>query len=601
MSKSRGLGWHFQEFNKPISLSKGSYSFVLNGEVLNDPKSVYNWYCNENHNPNNLNASFYVSGSWSPGTEDTLFLYKLKQKVNDTFHPSEINMTAKINGKDYQINDTNEKGSGNLSISLNFFPNETIMDIPITNNVSNGLIFNVSYFIKLKNSLSCSGSVSIKKEQNNIWAVNPIFSRYGYNYSVIYDYPDHWDNIKVYRNGEEVPIGAGVVDDESFLYIQNETISDGDTWQIEATSPRFDLTIDPGPKTSYTTGEKLSFWIEDLPNKGTYTFIFVDNIHAVEYTEVKEKTDLERFTFNYTIPSTAPDGEWIAYVSWNNETDAGLQTQTFTITRASNGGGPFIDPIFLITLFVIIGSVSGVGIASFVVVKKVLKKRELRKKRLRTKVLDILNLRDIIIISTKTGLNVYDEHYSGKSVDATLVSGFLEAIRSFGIELTGSQEQTQSISLMYQDLIVVMSEFKDVRLLVVMKDKPSKHFQESIDKLSVEIEEQYGDEVRDELAQKKSFYGIHKLIKKHLHTSFVLPLQIKQKKDVKLSTDEKDLVKKAKHIMKKRNQDHFFSSFLLSEEKLNVDQIELIFDLLEKGVFEPIQINSNKELNSYTK
>jgi hypothetical protein len=281
-----------------------------------------------------------------------------------------------------------------------------------------------------------------------------------------------------------------------------------------------------------------------------------------------------------------------------------MQTQSFQITRPSNGGGggqadaPFIDPLLLIIIFISIGSVAGIGITSYVAIKKVREKRRIRRKKLRSKILDILNLQDIIIISTKTGLNVYDEHYSGTAVDATLVSGFLEAIRSFGIELTGSQEQTQSISLVYKELIVVMSEFKSVRVLVIMKERPSKEFHESIDQLSVEIEQKFGEEMRNELAPKQSFFGIHELIKTHLNTAFVLPLQLEKQKDIKLSTSEKQLVIQAKQVMKKRDKDHFFSTFLLSGEKLNIDKIELIFDLIEKGIFKPMHLKTNEKLNS---
>lgn len=598
MSKSNGRTWHFQKFNSPLSLSKGTYSIVINGNDLSGgSQSYYRWYCN-NDNPKHpsLNISFYSDVSWDLGLDGTPFLYKLNQRVNDTFHPSDINMTADINDVRYAINDTNEKGAGNLSLSFDgFFPNATTLDIPITNNISEALIFNVSYYVKLNNLLTFSGDVNIRKGQDNIWILEPTLDRCGCNYSVIYDYPDHWGNLTIYKDDNNITDSPDIVDDGDYLYIYNSTISDGDDWKIEAISTRYDLTLTTG-YTSYKTGERLTIRVDNLPNIGTYTFVFVDNIGAVEDTQIKEREVLDNFFFNYTIPDTAPEGEWIAYVSWTNGTDAGIQTQPFQITSGSTGGGtPFIDPFFLIFLFVLIGSVAGIGISSYVVIKNIREKRELHKKKLRIKVMDILNLQDVIIISTKTGLNVYEEHFRGTSVDATLVSGFLEAIRSFGIELTGSEEQTQSISLVYKELIVVMSEYKSARVLVIMSDKPSKDFQESVNQLSVEIEEQYGEKISNELSPKSAFSGIYELIKRHLNTDFILPLQIEKQPKINLTSSEKELVRAAKKVMKQKDMDHFFSSYLISGEKFRVEKIELIFDLLEKGVFQPIQVNSHRK------
>ena len=58
-------------------------------------------------------------------------------------------------------------------------------------------------------------------------------------------------------------------------------------------------------------------------------------------------------------------------------------------------------------------------------------------------------------------------------IDASLISVFFEAIRNFGIELTGTYTQSQTVKLEYQNSKIIMTEFKDFRIIFVMTENPS--------------------------------------------------------------------------------------------------------------------------------
>jgi len=219
------------------------------------------------------------------------------------------------------------------------------------------------------------------------------------------------------------------------------------------------------------------------------------------------------------------------------------------------------------------------------------KSRELKKERLYDKFMDILNLNHIIVIDKKSGLNVFEEFFGGKSVDATLISGFLDAVRSFGLELTGSYRQTQTISLEYKNSKVLMSEFKNFRLVLIMAEKPSQDFLNSINLLSQDIDEKYGELLKNFKGNLKQLEGIKDLIDNHLNTAFISPLKVVVSPNIKLKPAERTMIDKAKEIMKQNNFTYFYSTFLMLDEAFSPRDTELIFNLIDKKVFQPTDIS----------
>jgi hypothetical protein len=205
--------------------------------------------------------------------------------------------------------------------------------------------------------------------------------------------------------------------------------------------------------------------------------------------------------------------------------------------------------------------------------------------------MDILNLQYILIIDKKSGLDVYQQKFTGKEMDATLVSGFLDAMRSFGIELTNSKDQTQTIKLEFQNSKILMTEYKEFRVILIMNENPSEDFLESIRKLSLEIEKYYGDAIRQFRGGSiKEFRNIKKLVDHHLNTSLIYPLEINDNVEIKLSSEEKSIINRAKHIIKKRNVNYFFVSHLLGTKGgFPVKDAETVLSLIEKNIFQQYQ------------
>lgn len=605
------LQWNRQMFSTPISLSKGNYYLVMNGDSIGtSPKKRYSWSFSSvlPYNPT-LNISIYTLG-WDVD-EGTPFLHKLIQRINTTFDPDEINMTAKINDSVYPINKGLGDVSGNLSLAFNNFkPNTEILNIPIKNNKSDTLIFNLSYYIKLDNNLLCDSYVLINENFENRWVVQPNLDRYGYNYSITFNYPTGWNNIKVYKNDIEQTLGQNYSINGNTLTIFNKTIPDTVVpWKITANSSLF--TVDFVTKTDYAIGEDIGINVQSPVKAGNYTFILVDIIGIVmNPPDINTKTRInsDSFYFNYTLLSNSRSGEWMCYIFWSNETDAGLQTQALqisgdgggtVITPPSNGGDGDddssditvgIDPLIVLAIFIVVGAVAAGSMFSYTTLKKVQTKRELRKERLHNKVMDILSLNYIIVIAIKNGLNVYEQFFAGREIDATLVSGFLDAIRSFGIELTGTYDQSQTIKLEYKESKILMEEYRNHRLILILKENASDAFIDSIRDLSYDIEETYGEQIKNFKGAINSFTGIGDLIDKNLYTSFISPLRIVNESISKISQTERLLITRAKQLMKQNRLDYFFTSFLMLEN-MNPKNTEAIFSLIEKGIFNPISLD----------
>ena len=83
------------------------------------------------------------------------------------------------------------------------------------------------------------------------------------------------------------------------------------------------------------------------------------------------------------------------------------------------------------------------------------------------------------------------------------------------------------------------------------------------------------------------------IIEKHLNVSFLYRLKIVENPKIKLSMSEKEMVAKARSFMKENNFDYFYSLYLLPENACTPKDYQTIFNLIEKGVFQPLNPNKN--------
>jgi hypothetical protein len=590
-------GWNYQNFGSAIRLPKGNYSLVMEGSV--HAGGEYHWYYND-FNPNN--PDLYISrnegSGWINGISGSPFLYKLDLGIRAVeIYPEEFDMTAEINGSSYKILNGTHKGTGFLRLpNIDFSPNDDILHIPIT---SHKFFFNLSYHLKMRNLFRSNAFVRIAEEDDNFWEIIPEITRYNYNYSIGVNLPNNWYNLSVFKDSIDITSSKDILINGNFLYILNDTITDDASWEITANSPKIGFIIDDTRGTQFERGKELIFSAIAPIIEGNFTFILY-NEHGAEMDKKIIPVTSSDTIYSFNIPKNASLGNWTAYVYWNSYNDASVKSQPFTIipisiSPPSSPPGSDINLILVITIGGILAAGVSVSLTAYQITKRKKKRSESELKRLSNKFKDILSLNYLIVSDNKAGTNVYEQTFMGKLMDPSLISGFLDAIRNFGIELTGSYLKSETMSLDYEDSIILMNESQNFRLIIIMSEKPSEEFTNSITNLAEDIKEKYGDLIQKfRGGQVTQFAGISELVETHLNVSFASPLKIAFSKKVKLNVTEKSVIKKANEIMKQTNLKYFYTSFLMPDQQFDPEMTEVIFNLINKKIFQPIDLNLSK-------
>ena len=133
----------------------------------------------------------------------------------------------------------------------------------------------------------------------------------------------------------------------------------------------------------------------------------------------------------------------------------------------------------------------------------------------------------------------------------------------------------------------MQTEFVNLKLIITLKENPSPNFKFVMEDLAYDIYKQYGAEIDKFAGILKPFKNMNVLIEKHLNTSFLLPLIVKLNPKIKLSKSEKEMVIKASAFMKENKFDYFHSLYLMPENTSSPKDYQTIFNLIEKGIFQP--------------
>lgn len=586
---SSDIRWHIQTFSSPVYLSPGNYFLVLNGTTMTSQDTGrYYWFYN-NYNPNHPELYFSEYNiEWKDGEQGSPFLYKLYRKSGIKINPEDVNMTAEIFNESYVISNSLIPGTGNLSISnLNYSPDTENYNIAIRNNQSLELIFNVSYFVSMDNLLISQGSVLIEENKENIWNLTPIFTPASDNYRIEFHYPKSWNNIVIKRDMVDISLDINITIDSinNIIFIPHAVIIGGTDWLITANSPQINIGLNI-PENQFEPGQELKFSLLEPVIPGNYTFILYDSLNF-EVSRENKIVPSDSTIFSYNIPLNPQKGIYKAFVYLYNGTDAGIQSEQFEISIPPV---PFtMDPWMIFAIILITVGISVAGAISYRTIKTMRNKQAERKQKLYDSCIDILNLDYIMVTDKKSGLNVYTQNFIEKAIDASLISGFLQAIHSFGIELIKVEDQSQTIKLEYKDSIILMSEFVNIRLILIMKERPSRFFLYSIEELAYDIYKNYGSMIDSFNGDVKPFQSIEPLLKQHLNVSFIYPLkiaQIEKLEKIRITQSERVYINKAVSLMKTKNMNHFYIKSLLTGKECSPKDVETILNLIEKKIFQ---------------
>ncbi|UYP45688.1 hypothetical protein NEF87_001973 [Candidatus Lokiarchaeum ossiferum] len=107
---------------------------------------------------------------------------------------------------------------------------------------------------------------------------------------------------------------------------------------------------------------------------------------------------------------------------------------------------------------------------------------------IRTKFNDLENLQHLFIISKENGLTLFSHSFSDKRIEENLISGFISAISSFGVELGGRVKQNATESdevsklkeLSYNQFKIIIVEGSLMRIALLLLKSPSPSLQTNV-------------------------------------------------------------------------------------------------------------------------
>ncbi|MFX0003908.1 MAG: hypothetical protein ACFFAA_07155, partial [Promethearchaeota archaeon] len=464
--------------------------------------------------------------------------------------------------------------------------------IPINHNSSINLIFNLSYTFKFESQLTSFGSGLVNQESPNTWILPVLIERF-FDYQLIqFIYPNNWYNFSILQKsgGFWENKTSEIQFDENSLIINNNTIKNGNEWKITANSSNIDFIINLAA-SEWQPGQELQFTVSAPFAEGNLTFYIINSLgYGYDQPIEIKKHVAGEILFSYIIPTNSRDGTYTIIIYWNNMTDAGVQLQVFEVNVPPP---PFsIDPIWIVIGGIIAITGTSAGLLSYRYIKKYRIRKIEEEEKLYNKCMDVLSLDYAIVSEKRSGINVYQQQFSQKEIDAAMISGFLQAIHSFGIELIKIEDSSQTIKLEYKDSIIIMTEFVNLRLILIMKEPPSSNFLYSLEDLAYDLYKYYGQLMDTFTGDIKPFKSIEKLLKHHLNTSLTYPMKlakIEQLEKIRINPTERALINKAISYMKIKNKDSFYMSSLITEKECSPKDLENILDLIDKNIFQIIE------------
>jgi hypothetical protein len=261
------------------------------------------------------------------------------------------------------------------------------------------------------------------------------------------------------------------------------------------------------------------------------------------------------------------------------ESNAGVQSQEFSISLS----GPTPEFPFLLIVFIVILGVVVLGLVSYIAYKRINSYQRNKLEKFLSQCTDISNINEIIVIDTKSGIDIFSQSLGGRKLDTSLISGFLQAISNFGTAMSEAAKESRTLNIVYKDSIVMQTEFVNLKLIITLKENPSPNFKFMMEDLAYDIYKQYGGEIDKFAGILKPFKDMNVLIEKHLNTSFLYRLNVKQNPKIKLSTHEKEMVNKALAFMKENKFDYFYSLYLMPANTCSPKDYQTIFNLIEKN------------------
>ncbi len=213
---------------------------------------------------------------------------------------------------------------------------------------------------------------------------------------------------------------------------------------------------------------------------------------------------------------------------------------------------------------------------------------------------DIHKIRRILLIHQETGLCLLDPIVDRK-MKANLVSALIQAITAFGLNLTETEDSSDTLDvtsslqqITYRDFHIIVHDGQYMRNALIFKQPPSSQLGKRLEEFTERFEDQYQDTLENWVGRLNLFDDAIDLVDEYLFISLRLPhiVQSEPGSHLSLSATERALCALAKTL---RREDGTFTIYTLVEKYLQergvqrIEVFEALFTLREKGILVPMQ------------
>ncbi|MHA1999925.1 MAG: hypothetical protein ACTSU9_17575, partial [Promethearchaeota archaeon] len=152
------------------------------------------------------------------------------------------------------------------------------------------------------------------------------------------------------------------------------------------------------------------------------------------------------------------------------------------------------------------------------------------------KIRDIVKIQHLLVIMKNSGACIVNRAYSKMQLDADLISGFLQAIATFGKEIGPRKESKEGDGMIfdYQNFKILIRDGKYVRVALILDGVPTDNLKQNMAQFIQAFENRYKlAEWRGNLAE---FTNVDVLIENAFEITLIYPLVISKgmgKKDIK--------------------------------------------------------------------
>jgi hypothetical protein len=214
---------------------------------------------------------------------------------------------------------------------------------------------------------------------------------------------------------------------------------------------------------------------------------------------------------------------------------------------------------------------------------------------------DIEKIKRILLIHKETGLCLLDP-IMDKTMNANLVGALIQAITTFGISLTETEDSYRPLDdhdsplreIKYRDFHIIVHDGNYMRNAIIFKQPPSEQLHARLEQFTDAFEEQYADVLENWVGRLNIFGEAIDLVDQYFFISFRLPHAIREEKsdEVSLTQIEQRLFDSAKTLTVA--QDAFLVRDLLDKyqresDTPSLDVFEAIWHLKQKKLIVPVQ------------